>query len=133
MFTSVIYAVLLALLICALAFKVISARRKHKVKHADGGFDDLQVARSAHSNATEYIPIALILLFALEYNGSVLWLVHIIGCLLVLGRVIHAKAILSDNLRGRVIGMQLTFLSIAVLSLANLYYFLLRLFPLFGG
>jgi len=132
MITSVIYAIVLSLLICALAFKVIAVRRKHQVKHADGGIDDLVVARSAHSNATEYIPIGLILLFALEYNGAVLWLVHVIGCILVLGRIIHARAILADSLKGRVVGMQLTFFSVVALALANLYYFVFRLLPSFG-
>ncbi len=129
--TSAIYAVVLSLLMCWLAFKVIAARRKHKIIHADGGIDDVQIARSAHSNAAEYIPITLILLFALEYNGSVLWLVHGIAWVFVIGRVIHAKAILSRNLGGRVLGMQLTFFSIATLAIANVYYFLFRLLPFF--
>lgn len=121
--TAVIYAVILSILMCWLAFKVIAVRRRHQVKHADGGVDDLVLARSAHSNAAEYIPITLILLFALEYNGGYLWLVHLIGCTFVIGRFIHARAILSDYLKGRVLGMQLTFLSIAALALTNIIYF----------
>ncbi len=117
-----IYAVIFGLLICWLALKVIALRRKHKIAYADGGVTDLQMARAAHSNAIEYIPIGLILLFALEYNGAPLWLVHIMGVSFVIGRFLHCRAMLADNLKLRVLGMQLTLFSIIILSIINMIY-----------
>lgn len=128
-----IYAIILALLICQLALKVIGARRRNKVAYADGGVSELQIARSAHANATEYIPITLILLFTLEFNGGHLLLVHAAGIIFVVGRIIHSRSILAENLKGRVLAMKMTFFSIISLCLLNLIYFPLgRIFSNLG-
>ncbi len=120
--TSVIYVVLLALLMCWLALNVVNARRKNKVPYADGGVTELQIARSAHSNAAEYIPITMLLLLILEYNGAPLWLVHCVGVAFVVGRLMHCRAILVENLSLRVIAMQITIFSIITLSVLNVIY-----------
>ncbi|ORP17370.1 hypothetical protein B7978_03700, partial [Vibrio cholerae] len=51
------YAVVMCGWLIYLAVQVIRQRRKHQVLFADGGVDALVRARSAQSNATEYIPI----------------------------------------------------------------------------
>ena len=122
MLYSVIYAVVLALLIVWLSLNVIKIRRHHQVPFGDGDSPMLQVARAAHSNATEYIPISLILLFALEYNHGYLWLVHGFGAVIVVGRIVHARGLLADRFKLRILGMQLTLLGIIGLSVANLYF-----------
>lgn len=66
--TSVIYASFSAILIVWLSLNTIKKRRYNKVSIGDGGIDDLKLAIAAQSNAIEYIPIALMLLFALAYN-----------------------------------------------------------------
>lgn len=121
--TTSVYAVILGLLICQLALKVIAVRRKNKIIYADGGVSELQIVRSAHSNATEYIPIALLLLFALEYNGAHLIAVHVLGICFVVGRVIHCRSILAGKLKGRVLGMRITLYTIVLLSVLNMVYF----------
>lgn len=120
--TVVIYAALLGMLICALALNVIKQRRSNKVLFGDGNVSSLIIARSAHANATEYIPIALILLFALEYNGSPLWLVHAVGCVFLLGRLVHTRGMLADVLPLRILGMQMTLFSIIGLAVINMIY-----------
>jgi len=120
--TSVIYVVLLALLMCWLALNVVKARRKNKIPYADGGVTELQIARSAHSNAAEYIPIAMLLLLILEYNGAPLWMVHIVGVTFVVGRLMHSHSILKENLNLRVKAMQITIFSIMILSVLNIIY-----------
>ena len=114
-----LYASILALLICYLTINVIKNRRKHRIRYADGDNRELQVARSAHSNATETIPIALILLCLLEFNGAPLWLLNLIGLLFTTGRLIHANAILTESLKRRVIGMQITFWCITAMAFLN--------------
>ena len=116
------YASILAALICWLIINVVKARRKNKIRYGDGGVDEMLIVRSAHSNATETIPIALILLFFLEFNGSYLWLVHIFGIALISGRIIHCKAILSNTLKGRTLGMKITVFCIIGLIIANLIF-----------
>ncbi|MET2900004.1 MAPEG family protein [Vibrio rotiferianus] len=117
-----LYASALALLLIWLAFQVIKQRRSNKIAYADGGVESLQIARSAQSNASEYIPITLILMALLEYNGaSVLW-IHLVGIAFVIGRVIHARGILAEDLKGRVTGMKLTFFTMIGLVALNLIY-----------
>ena len=121
--TTALYACILAALICKLSMNVIKARRKNKVAYADGDCKDLIIARSAQSNATDYCPIAIMLLLFLELNGGHLLLIHLVGITFVTGRILHSRAILSENLRGRVLGMQLTFFMIYALIVLNLVYF----------
>jgi len=120
--TSVIYASLSALLIVWLSLRVIKVRRKHRISIGDGSEDEMKVAMAAQSNAIEYIPIALLLLFALEYNHGNLFLLHFLGISLIVARFIHAWAIQSDNLKARVFAMQVTLLTLITLALVNLLY-----------
>ncbi|EGR3402134.1 hypothetical protein DMN98_02395 [Vibrio parahaemolyticus] len=118
-----LYASILALLLVWLAFQVIKQRRLNKVAYADGGVETLQIARSAQSNASEYIPITLILMALLEFNGAVPIWIHLTGIIFVIGRIIHARGILQESFKGRVKGMQLTFLVIMSLVVLNMFYF----------
>lgn len=118
----VIYASICAFWICWLALCVVKARRESKVRYGDGGVETLMIAKSAHANATETIPIALILLFGLELNDGAAWLVHLFGITLCLGRIIHGKAMLANQLKGRVVGMQITVFTIVALTVSNLIY-----------
>ena len=117
-----IYASAAAFLIVWLSLNVIKIRRQKQVNIGDGDDIDLRTAMAAQSNAVEYIPIALLLLFVLEDNGANVMLVHILGILLIIGRVIHAKALLTGNLRTRVLGMQITIWVIVGLAIANLMF-----------
>ncbi|ALR18203.1 MULTISPECIES: MAPEG family protein [Vibrio] len=117
-----LYACILTVLLIWLAIQVIKLRRKNKVAYADGGVEALQIARSAQSNASEYIPITLILMALLEYNGAQPVWIHLTGIIFVIGRIIHARGILQERFKGRVKGMQLTFLIMAALVVLNLIY-----------
>lgn len=117
-----LYAAILAGIMIWLSVEVIKQRRKAQVKYADGGIDALQVARSAHGNSVDYIPITLILMALLEYNGANVWLIHLTGLAFVIGRIMHAKSILADKLKGRITGMKLTFTVIAALIVLNLIH-----------
>ena len=119
---SVIYAIIAALLIIYLSFEVIKTRRKLRISVGDGNNEELQAAQGAQSNAIEYLPIALILLFYLEYNGASNWMIHLGGIALVAGRVIHARGLLRSNMRRRVLGMQVTIYVMIGLCLLNLFH-----------
>lgn len=120
--TSVIYASISAFIIVWLSLNVINLRRIHKVSIGDDGPEELKTAIAAQSNAIEYIPIYLLLLFALEYNNANIIIAHIFGSLLIIGRIVHAKGILSGELNIRVKGMQVTLYSLIALALTNLLY-----------
>ena len=120
--TSALYATLAAFILIWLTFQVIHQRRANKVALGDGGVDALKNAMGAHGNAVDTIPITLILLFALEYNGGHLILVHVAGIVFIIGRFIHARGLLAANLKKRVLGMQLTLYPIVTLAVLNLLY-----------
>lgn len=117
-----LYASLSALLICWLALNVVKSRKKNSIGYGDGGVDELIVARSAHSNAIETILIALILLYGLEINGGELWMIHLFGASLLIGRVLHAKGMLSKRLSFRKLGMKITAFTIVALAILNVAY-----------
>jgi len=124
-----LYASLSALLIVRLSLSVIKLRRKNRVSVGDGGNEALQLAIRAHSNAVEYIPIALMLLLMLELNGAPKLLVHILGITLLIGRVVHAMGLPAKDLRRRVLGMQITIYLLIGLAIANILF----LFPAVAG
>ncbi|HHX8559111.1 TPA: MAPEG family protein [Vibrio diabolicus] len=117
-----LYASILAILIIWLAVQVIKQRRLNQVAYVDGGVEALQIARSAQSNATEYIPITLILMALLESNSAYPTWIHLTGIIFVIGRIIHARGILKEDLKRRVRGMQVTFLVILSLVVLNMIY-----------
>lgn len=117
-----LYASILAGLMVWLAFKVIKQRRSNQIAYADGGVDALIIARSAHGNSVDYIPITLILMAFVEYNGASAWMIHLSGIAFVVGRVLHAKSILANKLKGRKQGMIITFFTIFGLIALNLIY-----------
>lgn len=119
---SSLYAALSAFLIIWLSLRVIKLRRAKKVRLGDGGEPELQAAIRAQGNATEYIPIALILLFLLEMNGAHMILLHVGGIAILTGRLVHARGLLTDDLGYRVLGMQVTIFTLIGLALANLGY-----------
>ena len=122
-----IYAGFCGLMLCWLALQTIKVRRANKVKLGDGGVAELQAAIRAHGNFAEYMPIFLILLFLLEYNGAHPVIIHIIGIAFMAGRYTHAKGILNDNLRQRITGMGFTLNILIGLSLANIVMAFLKL------
>lgn len=125
-----LYASILALLMCWLAFQVIKGRRKNKVRYGDGGVEALQIARTAHSNSVDYIPITLILMALLEYNGANVWLIHLTGIIFTTGRIIHCRGILQEQFKGRVLGMQITIYTIFALAGLNILFLpFSKLFP----
>ncbi len=120
--TSVIYASLSAFIIIWLSMNVINVRTRNKIRDGDGDNKELQISMAAQSTATEYIPIALLLLFALEYNHGNIWLVHVSGIALITGRLIHAQGLLSEKIKRRVLGMQITIYTIISLAIINFVY-----------
>ena len=117
-----LYASLAALWIYFLTFKVIKARRTYRVAYGDNQVEELIRARSAHTNAIENSLIILVLLFMLELNGGNLWLIHLFGISLIVGRLIHGKAMLAHNLKQRVLGMQFTIFAAIGLIISNLIF-----------
>lgn len=118
---SPIYAGLLALLFLALSARVIRHRQTALI--SVGSKDDLVLLTKmrVQANWAEYAPIGIILLVMAELQGAPDWAVHVLGAMLLIGRVIHAVGMSRTPQRFtlRVMGMLLTLAMIALAALAN--------------
>jgi uncharacterized membrane protein YecN with MAPEG domain len=113
-----LYAGMLGLLLIILSYNVSRQRIGNKVALGDGGIPSLQRAIRAQANLTEYAPLALILLAAIEAQGFSAPIVHFFGILLLVGRLLHGFG-LSRNAgpsAPRAIGATLTWLMILLAS-----------------
>ena len=123
---TLLYAGLLGLLLVILSFNVM----QNWVRVTGQGQQTDRAMRRAErllSSFIEYVPVGLILLALMELKGAPPPVLHILGALLFLGRLLHAIG--SNEIAGagllRFFGAQLTYLMITVASIACLYQFAL--------
>jgi uncharacterized protein len=131
-FASSIYIGLAALLLVVLSLRVIQLRYRHKVEIGDGGVTELQRAIRAHANFIEYVPIALLLILMADLVGHQKWVVHVLGILLLVGRLAHAYGFTAapGPSLGRAVGVGFTMIVlIAGAALAIAAFFGVRVGP----
>ena len=109
----------LGLLHTTLAVAVVLVRRSRQIAYGDGGDKLLARRLRAHGNASEYIPIFLILLALVEVQalvgpGALMG----VAALFVVGRIMHGGTFLGTRpfMLGRVGGTFLTLAPIATLA-----------------
>ncbi|MBX9614191.1 MAG: MAPEG family protein [Caulobacteraceae bacterium] len=102
---------LMILLLVILGVRVGLARRGNRVVLGDGGNPAVLVASRVFGNAAEYIPAAIGAMAVLTLLGMPAYIIHILGSLLFVGRLIHATTLSpSKATAGRILGMCLTWL-----------------------
>lgn len=123
-----LYAGIVGLLLVVLSTRVIVARRSQRISLGSGGNDTLERRIRAHGNLAEYGPLGLILIGLLELGGWPAGVLHILGILLIAGRLLHgwAFSFTAGNTFGRTGGMALTLTAIGFASLLNLASFVLH-------
>jgi len=121
-----LYAGLLGLILIALGFQVGAARLRTGVSILHGDDMELATVIRRHANFTENVPFALVLLGALELNGTGAGLLHGLGLALVICRIAHPFGLRHDDMRRplRGIGAGGTTLVIAVASVLLIWGFL---------
>lgn len=124
-----LYAGILALFYIFLSLYVIKGRFKYRLSLGDGGIPNMTGRVRAHANFAEYVPFALLLLLMLDMADMSPIILHILGMLLLTGRVLHFIA-LTEFVKipyARQIGMVLTFLMIVSAAFILLWiFFVLR-------
>ncbi|HET7929948.1 MAG TPA: MAPEG family protein [Rhodanobacteraceae bacterium] len=122
------YIALNALLMLALAMRVMWLRNTRRVGLGTGGDETLARAIRAHGNATEYVPLALLMLALLAFEQfQPVWL-HVFGITLLVARVLHALGLSSNPglSFGRVAGITLTLLVMIAMAVALIVCFVTR-------
>jgi len=118
-----LYAALLAIWLVVLGLRVTHYRRQARVSLGDGGNPALLRAIRGQANFAEYVPVALILLLILELSRFSLYLVHALGILLIVARVLHGYALsfTAEFRFGRFWGAVLTFVVLLIEAVLCLY------------
>ncbi len=119
-----LWAGLLLIVMLVLSVLVVRQRQRHHVLIGDGGVEDVQRAVRAFGNAAEYVPAGIGALAILALVGAPPLVIHAVGLLLVLGRLLHGWGI-SRNLgtsMARAGGVMLTWISFLVSGALLLFY-----------
>jgi len=115
------YAAIFALLYIGLTVRVISLRNSKRVSLGSGGDPVLERAIRIHANFIEYVPLALILLTAIEMQRRSHYVLHVLCLLLLVGRICHFMALSRENtvnpLRGVGVGLTVLVLAVAAIIL----------------
>jgi len=120
---SSLYIALNALIMLGLAYLVVAARQANA---KSGG--KLEAPRDnrirAHANNVEYVPMALLMMVALEFQGAEVWLLHALGVLLTVSRVLHGygRGSADGANFGRFYGTLGTWIMFLVAAAALLWY-----------
>ena len=117
--TSVFVAIAAIALAC-LGLLVAVTRLRMRVRFGDNGESLLLKRIRTHGNFAEYVPLALIALALIEYNGAAKWIVWSLGVVLVVSRASHAAGILTGAIPFRSIGISLTFFMLTTAGLVLL-------------
>jgi uncharacterized membrane protein YecN with MAPEG domain len=85
-----LYAGILALIYVGLSIYVIRARLSKQIGLGTADDPEMLTRTRIHGNFAEYVPMALLLMLALELGGASVVMLHLSGILLVGGRLAHA-------------------------------------------
>ena len=118
MLATLIYTGLMGLLSVLLANHVLYARLRGRSLPAW----QPPAAERVQANFVENVPLALMLLFLVEFAGAPLWFVHASGIALVVLRLLHAWGLARYEGANypRLIGAQGTFVLVSVLAMTCL-------------
>jgi len=122
MFVTPLYAGILALWFVVLSMRVVNVRRRGILFGDNGDVKITRVVR-AQANFAEYVPLALLLMGFLEASRYSIYLLHALGIVLVVARLLHGCALsFGWPVRfGRVVGSALTFIVLLIEAALCLY------------
>ena len=117
------FAAVLAVFYIFLSSQVVRQRLSKGVKLGTGNEQELEEAMRIHANFSEYVPLALLLMWFAEVITGVQILIIGLGCFLVIGRVLHMIGMKNDSesIICRKLGVISTMLVILV-SAGNIFW-----------
>ena len=119
-----LWAGLHLILLLVLSVLVTRQRRRHRIEVGDGGVPALAQAMRAFGNAAEHVPAALAGLAILALAGAPPLLIHPIGLVLFVGRVLHGFGLSrsTDATWVRAAGAIGTWIAYIAMAAALLFY-----------
>ena len=119
-----VYAGINILINLFLAYRVSANRVRSNVMTGTGTDEKLYNANRAHVTNVEYTPIALAGLVVLHLLAASIYVLHIVGLALTIGRILHAIGVsrTGQSSPPRLIGTLLTWIALLVAGIACLWY-----------
>ena len=121
-----LFIALFALIYIVLSIGVIRLRLAAGVGQGSGDNAELERSIRAHANFAEYVPLALLLLWSLETISYDSTLAFILGCVLLVSRILHVIGIRDPQrfMLLRKIGIVATFAVLLIGSLRLIWHYL---------
>lgn len=121
-----LYTGLFLLLFAVLKMNAGRVRAGTKVNYGEGANDKMIQAMRVQGNAVEDVPIVLIGLFGLAYLSAPTMLIHVIGAVFFVSRVLHAVGLGSSDGTGatRILGTVGSLLALLVTGGSCLWFVL---------
>ena len=125
-----LWAGLNGLLALGLAIHVTRTRARLRIGIGDGGNAEMMQAIRLHANNAEYLALALVLLAVDEILGASPIAMHMLGALLLLGRLLHAFGLgrSTGSSTARAVGVTLTWLVILIACGIAIYFFAISIY-----
>lgn len=108
-----------------LAYRVSANRVRANVMTGTGEDSGLYNANRAHITNAEYTPIILVGLVGLHLLSGSIYVIHAVGLLLTVGRILHAMGLSTAATKSsppRLIGTLMTWVAQLVAALGCLFY-----------
>lgn len=107
-----------------LAYRVSAGRLRANILSGTDGDDGLYNASRAHTLNVEYVPFALIGLITLHILSAPIWLLHLIGILITVGRILSALGVsrTRESSPPRLYGTLLTWAAQLIAALGCLFF-----------
>ncbi len=125
-----LYAALASFIFMQLAAATGKLRRAHKVSIGDGGIAHITRILRGTANATENIPIFMIMLLAAALLGAPAAAIHVLGLPFVVFRAIHAWHFTREDAPGwqRLFGYAIPFVCMLLLAIGLIGHVLWTMF-----
>ena len=113
------YAGVMGLLLIVLSWRIVNLRNINKGKMNEEDHSIMAAATRAQGNLIEYLPTALLLLFFVEILEFRSEIVHALGALLIIARLMHIKGLNDPSGKStlRKLGTRLTWTMMGAASL----------------
>lgn len=121
---AILYAGLFIVLFILLKVNVGRVRSAEKIIFGDGANERLQRAQRVQGNAVEDVPVTLIGIVGLGVLSAPVLLIHGLGALFLIGRILHAVGLggSSGGSPGRMFGTLLTAIVMLVTGVSCLWF-----------
>ncbi len=124
---TILYAGLFGLLLLVLSLNIFREYIRIAINSSARNEELWKRAERAQHSFVEFVPMCLLLMFLIEMHGAPNPVLHTLGLMLLIARILHAYGVGKDSAANvmRIIGTQTTYLVLMIGSLAAIYYALL--------